>query len=106
MGKLKILLWNIRSWNKNKATIDLLMQEHNVDGVALVETWLKEGKPLAIGKGWTHIRHDRVINHSNQQAKTIQGGGLAIIVRQGLIIKDLSTDQNSEWSMLGRIINP
>ena len=80
-------IWNARSI-KNKITslCDLVISEH-LDILALTETWLTGNDSFVIAD-LTNTLQDHVIYHL---PRTNRGGGVAVIVHKGLIIKQMES---------------
>lgn len=78
---------NCRSVVKKQADITELLQSHNIDILCLTETWLRPDLPDAIllFPGYTLFRRDR--QSTNAPWSTLGGGGVAVLVRQGLSAK-------------------
>lgn len=74
MGKTKLTALNIKSWNANrlktkKNTLELHLQEHNIDVTAIQETWLKGEDTFRIrkNKSTEEIAHMEETNRRNSK---------------------------------------
>lgn len=75
---IKILQWNIRSVNSNRANLILLANEESPDIIFLNETWLKSNQNFVLSS-YNIIRQDREDGY----------GGVAICVKKNIIFSNL-----------------
>lgn len=85
ISKINILQWNIRSVNVRKSCLINLIKTYKLDIIVLSETWLKETSEFKI-KGFNLIKKCRPDGY----------GGVAILVSQGIVYKELIIKSNSK----------
>ena len=74
--------------NKDKLIVDYLLNEH-IDVAIITETWLKDTDDIWL-QGCELNKNGYKITSSNR--KNRQGGGVALVYKDSLIIKMLNTD--------------
>ena len=74
---LNILSWNCKGIRPKRKELELHLKENVIDIIALNETFLTKKLNFHIS-GYDTIRNDR---------STSQGGGVAFLVKHGLVIK-------------------
>lgn len=72
---LKLMQWNIHSFNSNKVNLLLFMKEHQPDLVFMSETWMSPRHTMNIS-GYFNVRSDRKDGY----------GGLAIAIKHNINI--------------------
>ena len=85
---LNILFWNCQGIRPKRKKLELYMKENEIDIVALNETFLNKKLTFKI-PGYNTIRNNR---------STGQKGGVAFLVKHGLVIK--KEYRNSDFSII------
>lgn len=83
-SQVKILQWNIRSYNANREYLEFLINKLNIDIVLLSETWFKTNQNFS-KIGYSIYRKDRPDNY----------GGVAIIVKNTITHKKIDLNYNN-----------
>lgn len=82
--KLKIVQWNIRSVNSNRANLMCIVRKHDPDVILLNETWLKTNQNFFI-KSYNIIRQDRQDGY----------GGVATCIKSNIIFDHVRNFSNN-----------
>lgn len=82
--KLKLIQWNMHSFNANKINLLLFVSDYQPDLIFLSETWLSPQHIMNI-PGYFNIRKDRQDGY----------GGLAVAIKHGISVDNL--DLNLNW---------
>ena len=92
---LNFCLWNVRSVKKKALSLKDYTVEHDLDFLALTETWLHSGRVIAFLLA-SYARKEGYIFHHTPRENS-RGGGVGILVKKSLRVKKLSSANFSSF---------
>ena len=95
-GTLKLGHINIRSLPSKLDEIRLILRDNNIDILCVSETWLTEpiSSDILIFPGYQVLRRDRA--QPKRGRRDVRGGGLAVLVRDGVDVSDMKVSSPTE----------